>query len=134
MLLDERRKVELEGKESLITDEELVHEIITFFSAGSDTTSNTLTGMILHVYERPKVLEKLLKEVNSVIKSDKDITVENFKKMPYLDCVINEAMRFFSPVPGLFQREFIEDTTIGGVPVQKGTLINCFWVSLLHNP
>ena len=49
-----------------------------------------------------------------VIKSDKDITVENFKKMPYLDCVINEAMRFFSPVPGPFQQEFIEDTTIGG--------------------
>jgi cytochrome P450 len=56
--------------------------------AGTDTTANFLTAMILSVYEHPKVLSRLADEINSVIKSDEDINIENFKKLPYLECVI----------------------------------------------
>ena len=79
-------------------------EIKTFTVAGSDTTSNFLTTMILYIFEKPEVLRKLTQEIDSVIGSDKDITVENFKKMSYLDCVINETSRLCCTVGGLFQR------------------------------
>ena len=63
-------------------------EICTFVVGGSDTTSNYLTAMILFTFEKPKVLERLKEEINSVIKSNEDITVENLKKLTYLDCVL----------------------------------------------
>lgn len=56
--------------------------------AGSDTTSNFLTAMILYTFEKPKVVEKLRKEMNSIIHSDEDITIENLKKLTYLECVM----------------------------------------------
>jgi len=53
-----------------------------------DTTGH-LAGMVLYyltAYE--DVLKRTVKEVDSVINSDKDFTDENIKKLHYLDCVI----------------------------------------------
>ena len=58
--------------------------------------------MILSVYENPKITLKLKEEINSVVKSNDDITVDNIKKLTYLECVINETMRMFNPAFGLF--------------------------------
>ena len=54
---------------------ELVDEVKTFIIAGSETTSNLFTGMILHMFHKPDVVERLRKEISSVVKSDQDITV-----------------------------------------------------------
>jgi hypothetical protein len=40
--------------------------------------------MICSVFEKPEIAEKLRAEINSVIKSDADITVANMKKLRYL--------------------------------------------------
>lgn len=89
LLLSERNKKQNKDSHIYISDEEMVDDIKTFVVGGSDTTSNTLTAMILLVFEHPKVLERLRKEIDSVIHCDADITVENFKKLAYLECVIN---------------------------------------------
>lgn len=102
--------------------------------AGADTTSNLLTALLLYVFEKPEVAQRLRDEINSVIKSEDDITVENMKKLPYLECVISETSRMFNPAPGLFQRELTEDTTLGKVPLKKGVLIDSIWVAILFNP
>ena len=39
-------------------------EIKTFTVAGSDTTSNFLTTMILYIFEKPEVLKKLTQEID----------------------------------------------------------------------
>ena len=44
--------------------------------------------MILYTFEKPKVAEKLRKEINSIIHSDEDITIDNLKKLTYLECVM----------------------------------------------
>ena len=57
LLLSQRKK---EGN-IYISDDEIVDQIKTFVVAGSDTTSNTLTAMLLHVFQKPEVLTKLTK-------------------------------------------------------------------------
>ena len=45
-----------------------------------------------------------IKEVdNLVIRSDEDITVDNLKKLNYLDNVVNETSRIFPSVGGIFE-------------------------------
>lgn len=102
--------------------------------AGSDTTSNLLAALLLYVFEQPRIVEKLRKEINSVVKSDSDITVENFKKLHYLECVISEISRVLNPTGGLFDRRTIIDTTFGGIPVSKGTILSAIWTNFLYNP
>ena len=90
--------------------------------------------MIFSIFGKPEVLKRLREEINSVIKSDKDINVENFKKLPYLECVMSETSRLFNPAANLFQRELIQDTTLGGVPIEKGVLFDSIMVNQFHDP
>jgi cytochrome P450 len=89
--------------------------------------------LICSVFEKPEIAEILRAEIDSVIKSDADITVANLRKLRYLECVINETSRKMCPAVGMFVRKTSEDTTLGGVPIQKGTIIDCFWLNMLFN-
>ena len=44
--------------------------------------------------------------------SDRSVTMEDFKELRYMDCVIKETMRLYPIVP-MFAREVSEDCTIG---------------------
>ena len=81
--------------------------------------------------EKSKVSERLRKEINGVIKCDEDITVENFKKIPYLECVILEIIRVFCVVPHTFHRVVKKEIEIR---IHKGTRINFSWISIFYNP
>ena len=72
--------------------------------------------------------------MNSVIKTDKDITTENMKKLSYLDCILTETSRMYCSTPSTFQRIAAEDISLGGVLVPKGTLVDMTWINFLYNP
>ena len=69
LLIEERNKAG-QGLDNHISNEELIDELKTFLIAASDTTSSFLTANILSIFGKPEVLDKLRKEINSVIKSD----------------------------------------------------------------
>jgi cytochrome P450 len=65
-----------EGEESgslTIDDESLIDDIKAFAIAGSETSSNFITAMLLFVFEKPAVVARLVEEINSIVKSDEDI-------------------------------------------------------------
>ncbi|KFY54761.1 hypothetical protein V496_07175 [Pseudogymnoascus sp. VKM F-4515 (FW-2607)] len=77
--------------------EELTAEALTQLIAGSDTTSNTLTGIFYWLLKRPEVLAKLQAEVDTVILSPTDeVAFQTVKNLPYLKACINEGMRIHS--------------------------------------
>ncbi len=55
--------------------------------AGTDTTTRFFTMIIYYIGRNPEVHRKLRQEINSVIKSDVDITHENLKKLNYIDWI-----------------------------------------------
>lgn len=87
-----------------MTDEELVDDIKNFVFAGTDTASNFLVALIFLVFEHPEVAARLRKEIESIVKSNEDITIDNIKKMTYLECVFLETSRRFSVTGGLLTR------------------------------
>jgi cytochrome P450 len=90
--------------------------------------------MIFYVFQKPAVVLRLRDEIDAVIKADKDITADNIKKLVYLECIINEISRIFWSASGLFEREFVQNTMFGGVPLQKGTCIVPIWAAMFHDP
>lgn len=112
-----------QGSTHQVSVEEIVDEFITFYGAGMDTTGH-LAGMILYYLGKYKeVMDKVVFEVDTHIKSDIDFTDENIKKLEYLDCVINETLRHYGPVNSIFPRICIKENTLGGIKIKKGTLI-----------
>jgi cytochrome P450 len=104
-----------------MTNQQLRDELMTIFLAGHETTANALTWTWYLLSQHPKVEAKLLDELNTVL-GGRTPTIHDLRQLPYTEMVIKEAMRLYPPVGGI-TREPIQDITIGGYPVKKGSLI-----------
>lgn len=71
---------------------------------GTDTTAKLVTMMVYYIAKNPRIHNKLREEINSVIKSNEDITSDNLRKLTYIECIQNETLRHFGPVNGIFPR------------------------------
>ena len=69
-----------------------------------------------------------------MIKTDKDITSENLKKLEYIEWMMNEAMRMGTPLPSLIPRITTKDHFLGDIPISKGTMMDNNMFSNTHNP
>lgn len=77
--------------------EELTAEALTQLIAGSDTTSNSSCALLYHVIRTPGVIEKLQEELDAAIPGNFEVpTYEMVKDLPYMQAVIDEALRFHS--------------------------------------
>lgn len=108
-----------------LSDETIVHEIQLFLFAGHDTTVTSNTNLLLLLSQHPDVLEKVCQEQADLTPEQQVFTLENLKKMPYLDAVIHESMRCIPPIGGMF-RIMTQDTEFGGYRIPKG------WVIILN--
>lgn len=66
--------------------------------AGSDTTASTLTQTIWKLCSHQDVLAKLQKEVDEAWAREGRLDVETTRGLPYLNAVVNEALRLLSAV------------------------------------
>jgi cytochrome P450 len=134
---------------------DLLDEAITLLFAGQDTSAATLSWTLHLLSLYPKVQAKLAAEVISVLdelgiaKDNKDlfITKRIVAKLPYLDAVVKESMRFY-PVAPFVVRRLLNDVTIVDVDSEKeggSSLVTrtvlpagalaCIWIYGLHrNP
>lgn len=78
---------------------------------------------LLHLEMHPEAKKKLVDEIDATIKTEEDINNESFKKMPYMNAVLNETGRVYGPGTGLFVREVVAAHDLKGVPVSSGTLV-----------
>lgn len=82
-------------------------EILSSFNfiivGGSETSATAMTGIFNHL-SKPKnkpILDRLTTELRHKYPREEDITIEAANKadLPYLEAVLNEALRVCHPVP-----------------------------------
>ncbi|XP_023942489.2 cytochrome P450 4C1 [Bicyclus anynana] len=111
-------------KMGLITSEGIREEVDTFMFEGFDTTSLTLTYMILALANEPEVQDKIHEEMQRIFgDSERMPTVEELNEMKYFDNCIKEVMRLYPAAP-LIVRHLLNDTELSGYTVPGGT--DCF--------
>ncbi|KAH7984479.1 hypothetical protein HPB52_021524 [Rhipicephalus sanguineus] len=81
---------------------------------GFDTTATATSYTLYLLGHHPEAQDKVHAEIDAVFADDKQrsVTVEDIKKLKYLDCVIKESLRLYPPVP-LVARNIDEDVHIG---------------------
>ncbi|XP_076327237.1 cytochrome P450 4c3-like isoform X2 [Tachypleus tridentatus] len=103
-----------------------------FTRKGHDTTAMGISWTLYLIGLDPVVQKKVQDELDSIFGNDTErpVTVEDTKKMKYLECAIKESLRLFPSVP-FFGRLLKEDLVINGYHIPKGT--TCFlFVFMLH--
>ncbi|KAL6303363.1 cytochrome P450 monooxygenase [Sparassis latifolia] len=83
-----------------MSPQELTAEAITLLIAGSDTTSNSMSAIIFYISRDQKVQKKLQAELDAAASADTTsiLPFDDAKSLPYLEAVVNEGLRLFSPV------------------------------------
>lgn len=100
------------------TEKELRDQLINLFFAGFETTAAAMCWTLYVLSQHPKVGAKAQQEVDTVLQGRLP-THDELDRLDYLDRVLQESLRLYSPVHSL-SRVAVEDNTVGGYLVPKG--------------
>jgi len=70
------------------------------FRLGHDTTSSLLSFTFWHLSQHLEVQKELQAELDRVL-NGRAVTPADLEELVYTRCILNEALRFHAPVPGL---------------------------------
>ncbi len=113
MLLEARDE---DGKP--MSEKQLRDEVATLFVAGHETTANLLAWSFYLLAKNPAVEAKARAELDLL--GGIAPTMEDLKKLPYLERVLKEAMRLYPPAGGA-TRMPIHDIELAGYRIPAGT-------------
>ena len=84
--------------------EEMVEHASVLIVAGSETTATTLSGVTYFLAMNPDKRTKLDEEIRSSFTSGHEMDLNNTRKLPYLQAVLNESLRLYPATSGALPR------------------------------
>lgn len=129
-LISKLWKHHVSQKDGGLDDLDIASECADHLDGGIDTTSDTLMFAIwsLSRPEHKQYQQRLINEVQNL--SDDDLhedgipRAEVADKLEYVDAVLKETLRLFSPLPASEPRSQSKDTTIDGYPIPAHTVVS----------
>ncbi|KAK9799880.1 putative Cytochrome P450 [Seiridium cardinale] len=116
------------GNSAELTPLDLTIESLSYITAGTDTTAVTLAYLIWAVCRDPGIKERLVRELQPLPESP---TYKDVKNLPYLNCVIQEALRRYGAAPGALPRDVPkEGLTVGSHHIPGGVVVSTQGYSL----
>ncbi|KAK3013505.1 hypothetical protein RJ639_010098, partial [Escallonia herrerae] len=123
-------------EEESLADDAVADFVINLFFAGNETTAKTMLFAIYFLTHCPKAMDQLLDE-QETLKSSRNsfhgeemLTWEEYKAMPFTQCVIDETLRL-GGIAIWLMREAKEDVEYQGYVIPKGTFVVPF-LSAVH--
>ena len=115
-------------------EEAIIWTAASLYGAASDTMIITLTAFTAAMILFPGVQRKAQEEIDRVIGSGRLPTVEDRERLPYVDAVVKEALRWWPIAPMSFPHTATENLEYDGLYIPKGAYLlpNVWW--FLHDP
>ncbi|KAJ7993458.1 hypothetical protein DPEC_G00272640 [Dallia pectoralis] len=96
---------------------------LDLFVAGSETTFTTIYWGLLFMIIHPDIQATVQAEIDAVVGSSRQPSMEDRDRMPYTDAVIHEIQRMGNITPLNFTRLATKDTWVGGYIIPKNTMV-----------
>ncbi|KAL6977924.1 hypothetical protein U1Q18_026710 [Sarracenia purpurea var. burkii] len=106
------------------TDGEIVSLCSEFINGGTDTSTTTLQWAMANLVKNQEIQEKLVREIDGVVKKGEEIKEEDLAKMPYLKAVVLETLRRHPPGHFILPRAVTEDTVLDGYYIPRTAMVN----------
>jgi cytochrome P450 len=105
-----------------MSDEQLRDEAVTMLLAGHETTALALSYAIYLLGKHPAAMERARTEVDAQL-ADRSATVEDVRKLPFIDAVIRESLRLYPPAYSV-GRQSLRELELGGHVIPKGVQVS----------
>ncbi len=129
-------KYNKENKENIISDTNIAYLLVDIMIPGLTTTLRTAYALlaILADPDHSHVVRKMQDEIDRNIGKDPPrIADKQRHKLPYIEAVIMESIRYWTMPPILLPHAATIDTPLAGYTVPKGTWIWCNMFNLSHD-
>ncbi|KAL0938497.1 cytochrome P450 [Colletotrichum truncatum] len=116
---------QFDEKEREWTDLELLEYMLNFIAGGHETTGSTIMWITYVLATMPSVQERLKREISELAARKPpgwEPTYEEIEHLSYVNGFLREVLRYYSPAIFL-PRETVEDVTVCGIFIPKGTQI-----------
>ncbi|KAN0137798.1 Cytochrome P450 [Lactarius tabidus] len=120
----QRQKQEVVIKETLAS----------LYAAGSDTTVSSLSSLFLALVLYPEVQKRARAELDTVVTRDKLPTFDDRPRLPYIDALCRELLRWQMVTPLGVPHASTEDDVYNGFFIPKGAIMVANAWAILHNP
>ncbi|UJR23769.1 hypothetical protein I4U23_026745 [Adineta vaga] len=115
-----------------LNDKEILGQALVFLIAGYETTSVLMSFFFYIMAIQPAIQEKVYHEIQQEI-GDNEVTYEKLNELRYLDMVINETLRMYTPFIRT-DRVASQDYQLGSYLIPKGSIINISIYPVHHDP
>ncbi|KAF2446021.1 cytochrome P450 monooxygenase-like protein [Karstenula rhodostoma CBS 690.94] len=110
--------------EKALSRGEMVTSGQALLAAGSETTATLLSGVTFLMLKNPDIYTKLVQEIRGRFTSAEQITFAAVEKLEYTIAVLQEALRYYPPVPTGFPRVAPKGgDTVSGRYIPGGTAV-----------
>ncbi|KAK2011616.1 cytochrome P450 [Colletotrichum eremochloae] len=126
------------GKNGTSLSEEDEHDIkfaaAILYGGGADTTTSTISSFVLAMLMFPDVQKKAQMEIDRVVGSDRLPSFDDQPRLPYINALVKEALRWFPVVPVGTAHATNADIFYKGYRIPKNSyLLPSIWW-FLHDP
>ncbi|PWY83874.1 cytochrome P450 [Aspergillus sclerotioniger CBS 115572] len=108
---------------SQISSKELAYVVGTLQQAGFEAILTVLRLIIKAVVLHPHCLEEAQRELEQVVGPDRLPSFDDIPHLPYINAILNEAMRWQPPTPFAIPHAITQDDEYMGYQIPNGTVI-----------
>jgi cytochrome P450 len=101
----------------------MVMHLQILLTAGTDTSALTTEWAMALLLTHPEAMQKARAEVDANVGTARMVEESDITNLPYLQCVVKETLRLFPVAPIIPAHEAMEDCTVDGFDVRRGTMI-----------
>ncbi|VTT78182.1 unnamed protein product [Fusarium fujikuroi] len=115
-------------------EDAIIWTAAVMFAGGADTTVVTMTAFTMAMIRFPNVQSKAQQEIDSVVGQKRLPNFDDRHKLPYINALVKESLRWWPVVPMAFQHRADEDIEYRDFCIPKGSyLLPAVWW-FLHDP
>ncbi|KAL5719413.1 5-O-(4-coumaroyl)-D-quinate 3'-monooxygenase [Ranunculus cassubicifolius] len=107
-----------------LSDETVIGLLWDMIIAGMDTTAISVEWAMAELIRNPRVQEKAQEEMDRVIGFERVLQETDFSSLPYLQCIVKEALRLHPPTPLMLPHKANTSVKVGGYDIPKGASIH----------
>jgi cytochrome P450 len=115
-------------------EEAVIWTAASLYGAAADTTAITLAVFTLAMVKFVHLQRKAQDEIDRVIGMDRLPTFEDREKLPYINALVKEVLRWWPIAPMGFPHTATEEIEFNGLRIPKGAYILPAVWSFLHDP